>query len=312
VNQIHKITNLLKFFLFMVAVAILFLAGSASAVEKLRPREDILLDSYHRNMARLATSSFCLPLFLESFELDDRVHVDIYGIFNHPFSSIVNVLKIPANWCEIVSLHPNVKACTYRELTGACLLTFYLGRKFYQPPEDTHKVIYRYRTVGQQKGYLDIILNADEGPFGTKDHRMRFEALPIDGGRTFVCVSYSYNDSVALRLVENIYFATLGRGKVGFTVTGMDRRGKPVYIGGPRGAVERSAVRYYLAIQSFMNTLRYSEKSRFSMRTNEWYDLTTRYRKQLLDLNKKDYLTSKTREHKNQVILQRQIETCLQ
>jgi len=67
-----------------------------------------------------------------------------------------------------------------------------------------------------------------------------------------------------------------------------------------------------LAIQSFMNTLRYSEKSRFSMRTNEWYDLTTRYRKQLLDLNKKDYLTSKTREHKNQVMLQRQIGTSLQ
>jgi hypothetical protein len=307
----HKILNLPKFFLLMFATAILFSAGSASAAETLRQGEDILLDTYHRNMTRLERNSFGLPLFLESFERNDRVQVDVYGIFDHPFSSVGNVLKVPANWCDIVSLHPNVKACTYRELTGAWLLTFYLGRKAYQPPEDTHQLIYRYQIVAQQKGYLDIVLNADEGPFGTKDHRMRFEAIPLDGGKTFVRVSYSYNDSAALRLAENIYFATLGRGKVGFTVTGTDRKGNPVYIGGPRGALERSAVRYFFAIQSFMDTLQYPEESRFSVRIGEWYDHTTRYRKQLFDLDKKDYLTFKTREHNNQVTLQRLIGTGL-
>ena len=95
-------------------------------------------------------------------------------------------------------------------------------------------------------------------------------------------------------------------------MSGTDRNGKPVYIGGPRGALERSAVRYYFAIQSFMNTLRYLEESRFSMRINEWYDLTTRYRKQLFDLFKKDYLTFKTKEHNNQVAIQRLIGTGLQ
>ncbi|MDP3142477.1 MAG: hypothetical protein Q8N14_00810, partial [Candidatus Omnitrophota bacterium] len=179
-------------------------------------------------------------------------------------------------------------------------------------PEDARQVIYRYRNVVQQQEYLDILLNADEGPFGTKDHRMRFEALPLDEGRTFVHFSYAYSDSVALRLAEKGYFATLGLGKVGFTVTGTDRKGKPVYIGGPRGAVERNAVRYYFAIQSFMNTLRYPEKSRFSIRITEWYNLTSRYRKQLFDLNKKDYLAFKTKEHKNQVILQQSIGTGLQ
>ena len=190
----------------MVAAAILFSAGSASAVEKPRQGEDILLDTYHRNMAKLETNSFGLPLFLESFERDERVHVDVYGIFDYPFSSVVNVLKVPANWCDIVSLNPNVKACTYRELPGAWLLTFYIGRKVYQPPEDTRQVIYHYRNVDQQHGYLDIILSADAGPFGTKDHRMRFEALPLDGGRTFVHVSYAYSDSAALRLAEKALF----------------------------------------------------------------------------------------------------------
>ncbi len=308
----HKTRNLSKFFLFMVAAALLFSAGSASAVEKPRQGKDILLDTYHRNMAKLETNSFGLPIFLESFERADRVNVDVYGIFDYPFSTVVNVLKVPANWCDIVSLHPNVKACTYRELPGTWLLTFYIGRKVYQTPEDTRQVIYHYRKVDQQQGYLDIILSADAGPFGTKDHMMRFEALPLVGGRTFVHVSYAYIDSIALSLAEKLYFATFGWGKIGFTVTGTDRNGKPVYIRGPRGAIERNSVRYYFAIQSFINTLHYPEKSRFNMRISEWYDLTTRYRKQLFDLDKKDYLTFKTKEHMNQVILQRSIGMGLQ
>jgi hypothetical protein len=307
----HKIVNLPKFFLFMVAAAMLLSAGSASAAEKPRKGADLLLDTYHKNMARLETSSFGLPLFLESVERDDRVHVDVYGIFDYPFSSVADVLKVPANWCDIVSLHLNVKSCTCREQSGAWLLTFYIGRKGYQPPEDARQVIYRYRSVVQQQGYLDIIFSANEGPFGTKDHMMRFESMPLDGGRTFVHVSYTYSDSAALRLAAKVYFATLGRSKVGFTVTGTDKNGKPVYIGGPRGSIERNAVRYYFAIQSFMDSLRYPEENRFSMRTSEWYDLTSRYRKQLFELDKKDYLTFKTKEHTNQVTLQRRTGTGL-
>lgn len=93
----HKSGNLPKFFLAMVAAAIFFSAGSAAAVEKQRQNADILLDAYHRNMAKLQTNSFGLPLFLESFERDDRVHVDVYGIFGYPFSSVVDVLRVPEN-----------------------------------------------------------------------------------------------------------------------------------------------------------------------------------------------------------------------
>ncbi|MBK5274906.1 MAG: hypothetical protein JJE30_07630 [Desulfuromonadales bacterium] len=306
--QRYKISNLLKLFLILLAAALLLSAGSASAIAAPRQGEELLLDTYQRSMAKLKTNSFGLPLIVESVERDDSVQVDVYGIFDYQFNSVVNALKVPANWCEIVSLHPNIKACTYRELPGDWLLTFYPGKKEYQPPEDKRQVIYHYRVINQQPGYLDIILRSDAGPFGTKDHRMRFEALPLDGGKTFVHVSYSYRDSVALRLAAKIYFATLGRGKTGFTVTGTDRSGNPVYIGGPRGALERSAVRYYLAIQTVMNTLRSPEESRFSMRISQWFDLTALYRKQLFDLDKKDYLAAKTKEHKNQVTLQRRLE----
>ncbi|MBU4176678.1 MAG: hypothetical protein ACYC0O_06030 [Desulfurivibrionaceae bacterium] len=312
VTQGDTIRNQGGVFLFLLAIALLFSAGGAAAAEKPGQGAEILRDTYRRNVDRLEQNRFGFPLLLESFERDDRVQVDVYGVFAYPFSSVAKVLKVPANWCDIVSLHPNVKACTYRELPDVWLLTFYIGRKVYQPPEDTRQVLYQYREVAQQQGYLDVTLSAEAGPFGTNDHRMRFEALPLEGGKTFVHVSYAYSDSVALRLAEKVYFATLGRSKVGFTQTDTGRNGTPVYIGGPRGAIERNAVRYYFAIQSFMNTVRYPEEHRFRMRINEWYDLTNRYRRQLFELEKEEYLAFKTMEQKNQVMLQSRIKTDFQ
>jgi len=304
----NAIGSIPKFFLFMITTALLFSAGFATAFEHPLKGQDLLLDTYHRNMPKLERNSFGFPLFLESFERDHRVTVDVYGVFDYPFSGVVDVVKVPANWCEMLFLHPNVKACTYKELPDEWLLTFHVGRKTYQSPDKTHQIIYHYRKVDQQPGYLNIILGADAGPLGTKDHLMRFEVLPLDEGRTFAHVRYAYNESLIFRLAEKVYFATLGRDKVGFTVTGKDKDGNPIYIRGPRGAIERNAVRYYFAIQSFMNTLSYPEKSRFRMRINDWYDLTNRYETQLYELDKEDYLTIKSKEYENQELLQRQID----
>lgn len=192
-----------------------------------RLKKNQLLETYHQITPRLENSSFGLPLLLESHEQGHRMHVDVYGIFDYPFKSVADALNIPSNWCDIVSLHPNVKACTYKEEDSAWFLTFYIGRNFAQSLEDTHQVICRYHTIDQQPEYQDIILAADKGPFGTRDHKMQFEAIPIDEGRTFVHVSYSYSDSSALRLATNAYFATFGREKVGFTVIGTKGNNTP-------------------------------------------------------------------------------------
>lgn len=298
--------NRAKSFLLIVVAATLFSASVAVADV---PGAEVLLDTYQRNIDKLETSNFGLPLYLESVEEGDRVHVDVYGIFDSPFASVLSGLKVPANWCDIVSLHPNVKACTYQEEPGDWLLTFYFGRKFYEPPEEAQQVIYHFRNVVQQQEYLDILLLAAEGPLGTEKHKMRFEALPLSEKRTFVHVSYEYRESLALRLAGKAYFATLGQGKVGFTVTGTDENGQDIHIGGPRGATERNAVRYYFAIQSFLSTRNAPVKNLFSMRISHWYDLTSRYKKQLFEMEKQDYINDKTKEHKNQLTLQRMAET---
>lgn len=303
--------SFLKVFLFIAASAILFPALDLRAAAEQRQGGGSLLETYHRLEPRLADSPFGFPLYLESSEREGRLHVDVYGIFDHSFGSVADMLKVPSNWCDIAALHPNVKACTYSEMPGEWLLTFYTGRKAAHSLEQSRPHTYRYRIVDQRQDYLALDLVADEGPFGTRDHRMRFEALPLPGERTFVRVSYGYSHGLALALAAKAYFAIFSRDKVGFTVKGTDSKGDLIYIGGPRGAIERNVVRYYLGIKSFMDTHNYPEESRFQMRISQWYDLADRYRKQLHDLEKKEYLTLKTEEHKQQQTLQRTSATHL-
>ncbi|HXX80602.1 MAG TPA: hypothetical protein VEI46_03585 [Thermodesulfovibrionales bacterium] len=307
----HKHKYLPYFALFVLAAVILLYGGHALAVEKSHQGEDILFDAYYKHLAKLEKNVFGFPLYLESFEHSGTLHVDVYGIFDHPFSSIVSVLKVQGNWCDIASLHPNVKACTYVVFPNESRLTFYIGRKIRQSPEDAHQCVYQYRNVEERQGYLDIVLTAAEGPFGTKDHKMRFEAIPLKEERTFVHVSYTYSAGFPASLAGKIYFATLGRGRSGFTVTGIDGNGNPIYIGGQRGAIERNVVRYYLAIQSFMDTLHASEEDRLTMRLSRWYDYTSRFKRQLFEMEKKDYVEGKTEEYKKQMALQQRVVPAL-
>lgn len=69
-----KIGNLPEFFLFLATAAILFSVSPAAAVVK-PGAGAILRETYQRNIINLEASSFGLPLFLNSFEKNDRVHV---------------------------------------------------------------------------------------------------------------------------------------------------------------------------------------------------------------------------------------------
>ena len=105
------------------------------------------------------------------------------------------------------------------------------------------------------------------------------------------------------------YLATLGRGKVGFSITGRDQAGQPVYIEGVRGIVERNAVRYYLAIQSYLDTLMIDREQRHEARLNKWFELTEQHHRQLYEMDKQDYLGAKRQEYLDQRRLQKAIPT---
>lgn len=290
-----------------LTAAFLFLPSLPVRASEPPSREAALRDAYHRMKGRLGTGDFGFPLWVESSERDGRAAADIYGILEHPFQRVEDVLETPESWCDLASLIPNIKACTHQHVSGETLLTFYWGHKGYEPPEAAHRVTYRYRVAERGQTYLDLDLSADEGPLGTRDDWIRTEALPLPNGRTFVHVGYGYRYGFGLRLAQFFYFATAGRNKVGFTRTGTDRDGRPIYVRGPRGAVERGAARSYFAVQALLDSRNRPREERLGARLGEWYDLTSRYKPQLFDMEKDEYLAAKTREHQGQALLQRQV-----
>jgi len=287
----------------MLLCAVILACSSAGQAAPATGGERELLSKYPAIKANLEKNQFGAPIYLQSTEADGSLRVDMYGIFNHPFVAVSEALSSPANWCDITFLHINNKACTYKT-TDFSLLTLYSGRKHYQRPSDAYPLKLKYRIVSQQSRYLDVLLDADEGPFRTKNHRITLQAAPLDATRTFVHFSFSYAHGSMTRAAINGYFATVGQGKVGFSVV-PGKGGRFVYVDGVRGAVERNTVRYYLALQSYLDTLRYPEPQRFERRINRWYDLTAKYPRQLKELEKGEYLSNKRQERKNQIALQK-------
>lgn len=277
---------------------------SILAAEPLSIDGEDLLDKYPAIKSQLEQNQFGIPLYLESQEEYSSLHVDVYGIFDYPFDSVRDALHTPGNWCDINILITNIKTCTFGKESDRWLMTLYSGRKYYQPPEDAYKLIFRFNIAALQPEYLGIALSAKNGPLLTTDHRTRLEAVPLDEGRTFVHFIYDYSYGVLARAAIKTYYATIGRDKKGFSIIATDQKGDPVYMGGARGSVERNAVRYYLAIQTYLDTLMIPSNQRFEKRINHWYDLTERYPRQLHELDKGEYLANKRREQNNQLSLQ--------
>jgi hypothetical protein len=85
------------------------------------------------------------------------------------------------------------------------------------------------------------------------------------------------------------YLGTLGSDKVGFTP-----KGASGYVGGVRGVVERNTMRYYLAIDAFLDAPRPEQLDR---RLAAWFDATERYARQLHETERSEYLEMKRSEY---------------
>ena len=92
------------------------------------------------------------------------------------------------------------------------------------------------------------------------------------------------------------YLATLGRNKVGFSVEGDGAGGKPRPVRGMRGAIERNAMRYYLAIEAYLGALSVPSRQQADRRLMDWFDASERYPLQLREMRREEYLEMKRRE----------------
>lgn len=271
-------------------------SGLADAVD--------LYDKYKALTSKLADNSFGVPIHLEASNQKRTLQGDVYGIIHHPFARVRQALTTPANWCDIMQQHINIKACTHRPVKNECTLTLYSGRKYYRKPEDVYRLDYSYTLVSLQENYFRTMLTADKGPLDTKGYRITLEAIPLTATSSFIHFSYRYQYGFATRVAMAGYFTTLGHNKVGFTVVANDEHGQPLYVDGIQGVVERNSMRYYLAIQAFLDTQQLQPSIRFERRINHWFDLTAKHRPQLDELEKQDYLTYKRKEQADQQRLQ--------
>ena len=161
---------------------------------------------------------------------------------------------------------------------------------------NAYRVDFAYRVATQTADYLDVRLTADAGPFGTRHYRIALEAIPLESGRSFIHFSYSFSYGLVGRLALQVYLATIGRDKVGFAVTDTGSDGKPLYIGGMRGLVERNTMRYYLAIEAFLSAVSAPPQERLEQRLRGWFAAIERYPRQLHEMERGEYLDMKRKE----------------
>jgi hypothetical protein len=79
-------------------------------------------------------------------------------------------------------------------------------------------------------------------------------------------------------------------------------------VGGERGIIERNAVRYYLAIQAYLEGLALAPEQRFEQTAQRWFELTERWPRQLHELDQAEYLAGKRRERSEQLQMQQAID----
>ena len=285
-----------------VCAFVLLCAGAgrvpAAAAEVNAPAA--LLARYDGLQDRLSRNAFGSPLHLESSETQDSVAGGIHALVKYPFATVGAALSQAGNWCHILMLHLNVKYCRPATAGQGTVLKVSIGKKHDQPLDDAYRVNFAYRVIAQTANYLQVTLNADQGPLSTRDYRIVLEAVPLENGQTFVHLSYAYGYGLTGRLAMQVYLATVAKNKVGFTAIGNRADGQPLHVGGMRGLVERNTMRYYLAIEAFLDALPASPSARLEKSLRNWFAAIERYPRQLHELEQQEYFDMKRKEYARQ------------
>jgi hypothetical protein len=250
--------------------------------------------------SQLEQNQFRRPLHLDSVESSTHLKGDIYALVDYPFAVVNSALNDPTHWCDVLILHINTKYCHGSTGKSGSMLTVRIGKKHDQPLDEAHRVDFAYTTAAATPEYFDIRLNAKTGPLGTSDYRIMLEAVSVEGGKTFLHLTYSYAFNLAGRLAMQGYLATIGSGKVGFTPVGKRPDGRTEYIGGVRGVVERNTMRYYLAIDAYLAALSTPQSQQLEKRLQNWFASTEQYARQLHEVDKQAYLAMKRSEYLRQ------------
>ena len=267
-----------------------------------------LLGQHKALNKELLNNQFKRPLVLYSTESPESLKGEIYAVLDYPFKKVNSAINNPSHWCDALILHINVKYCraendNARSGNNSTVLNINLGKKFDQPLVDTYKAKFNYDSITNAADYFSIEMKAADGPLGTKDYRIWVEATPLNNNQTFLHFTYTYSFGLSGRLAMKGYLATIGKDKVGFSILS-SQNGKPEYVQGVRGVIERNTMRYYLAIDAYLSVANTAnietENNQLERRLENWFDSTERYATQLHEVEKIDYLNMKRSEVERQ------------
>lgn len=280
---------------FLIGILLLLLTP-AFAVPAGAQDAAALLSRHEALQHQFSNNPFNKPMALESSLSDHTVKGDIYAVIPHAFSVMGPSLQGLKLWCDILILHLYVKKCVAHDIPAEKRLAIDVVGKFDQPLSNAFRLDFSYRVAESSDNYLQLLLNADTGPLGTTNYRIGFEAVRLNATSSFIHMSYSYTQGIVAKVALEVYLATLGRDKVGFTIVNRQPDGEPIYIKTVRGVVERNAMRYYLAIEAYLSALHLPDAERPDKRLREWYNAIERYPRQLHELEREDYLSMKRKE----------------
>ncbi|HSV83368.1 MAG TPA: hypothetical protein VLK85_29570 [Ramlibacter sp.] len=290
----------------LCVLALVALLGMPAAAGVIGP--DALRARHTALTPQLAANAYGRPLVLQSEEVGRRSEGDIYAVLDHPFDQVSTALRDPAQWCEVLILHLNTKHCRIADDAAGPRVDVWVGKKVEQAVQSATQLKFAWHARPARPDYFAIEMDAPEGPFATRDYRIFAEAVPLEGGQTFLHMGYAFGYGAAGSVAMNLYLGTIGRDKIGFTLELDPRNEQRVPIGGMRGLVERNTMRYYLAIDAYLASLKAPPDRQLEARLQAWFDATERYPRQLHEVERDAYLRMKRTEVQRQVAAQRQAE----
>lgn len=234
------------------------------------------------------------PAHLVSQDSGNRLQADIHAELPLAFAQVSSLLNTPESLCGVMFLHLNIRACQPTQAAnGAAGLVLTAGPRQGVTGGSVYTMNYSMRVEASTVDYLRVALTTASGPLSTSDYRIVFEVSPLDGQRSFLHFGYGYSYGTLAKMALGIYLSTAGRNKIGFTVLGTNKDGKPQFVQGERGSIERNVVRNYLALLAYTSIPGPVGQPQLDARLRAWFALSERHPAQLHEIALDEYLAQK-------------------
>ncbi|MDO9404865.1 MAG: hypothetical protein Q7T87_12605 [Polaromonas sp.] len=232
------------------------------------------------------------PFAIQSVESADGLGGKVEALSDFPFATVKEMLDNPEKWCEVMLLHLNNQSCQVDAQDQVPRIHLQIMRKGGRVSERTYPLQLEWTLRESARDRFEVALTAAEGPLGTRDYRISLVARPAGKDQTMIGLSYSSKLTPSAHLALRAYLGTVAAKKFGFTqLPAAD--GKRRFISGMRGLAERTAVRYYLAVEASLQASRELPAFRTQKRFELWFDSTEQYRLQLHEIDRDVYLASR-------------------